>query len=312
LFLFFLSLYVKARCNTHNAHTRVAQRKKFFFSLFVKKTSFFSVRVRCVTHAEALYFLCVMHQRSSTYDANLTLRKKKKKKKKREKKNYFFIMSKGEESKKNNAATVTDNDDDDSSSSDEMPGLDAAGAAHTSNAGAAAAAAAAGGAGNAGGSAASKQSRAEKKARKTVQKLGLKEVKGIYRVTIKKPKNTLFVIANPDVYKNPTSDTYIIFGQANVENTAEQAAQMAAAQTFDGAGLSGADLNAAAAAAAAAAGGAGSAADDASQTTAGEEGVSATDIELVMSQTSVTRAQAVAALKKNKGDIVNSIMELTM
>jgi nascent polypeptide-associated complex subunit alpha len=248
----------------------------------------------------------VLHIRRET-----DLEKKKKKKKKKEKKNYFFIMSKGEESKKNNAATVTDNDDDDSSSSDEMPGLDAAGAAQ-SNAGAAAAAAAAGGAGNAAGSAASKQSRAEKKARKTVQKLGLKEVKGIYRVTIKKPKNTLFVIANPDVYKNPTSDTYIIFGQANVENTAEQAAQMAAAQTFDGAGLSGADLNAAAAAAAAAAGGAGSAADDASQTTAGEEGVSATDIELVMSQTSVTRAQAVAALKKNKGDIVNSIMELTM
>jgi nascent polypeptide-associated complex subunit alpha len=223
-------------------------------------------------------------------------------------------MSKGEESKKNNAAKVTDDDDDDSSS-DEMPGLDAAGPSHASNANAgnAAAGAAAGAAGAAAaGSAASKQSRAEKKARKTVQKLGLKEVKGIYRVTIKKPKNTLFVIANPDVYKNPTSDTYIIFGQANVENTAEQAAQMAAAQTFDGAGLSGADLNAAAAAAAAAAGGAGSAADDASQTTAGEEGVSATDIELVMSQTSVTRAQAVAALKKNKGDIVNSIMELTM
>ena len=39
-----------------------------------------------------------------------------------------------------------------------------------------------------------------------------------------------------------------------------------------------------------------------------ETGVEAKDIELVMSQTNVTRAQAVAALKKNDGDIVNAIM----
>jgi len=43
-----------------------------------------------------------------------------------------------------------------------------------------------------------------------------------------------------------------------------------------------------------------------------ETGVAAKDIELVMSQTSATRAQAVAALKKTDGDIVNAIMELTM
>ncbi len=36
------------------------------------------------------------------------------------------------------------------------------------------------------------------------------------------------------------------------------------------------------------------------------------DIELVMSQASVTRAKAVTALKKTNGDIVNAIMELTM
>ena len=73
-----------------------------------------------------------------------------------------------------------------------------------------------------------------------------------------------------------------------------------------------ADLQAAAAAAAAGAGGseaAPAAGADAGAAAGGDEdGVSATDIDLVMSQTSVTRAQAVAALKKNKGDIVNSIM----
>ena len=39
--------------------------------------------------------------------------------------------------------------------------------------------------------------------------------------------------------------------------------------------------------------------------------VSEKDLELVMQQTNVSKAQAVAALKANKGDIVNAIMALT-
>ena len=41
-----------------------------------------------------------------------------------------------------------------------------------------------------------------------------------------------------------------------------------------------------------------------------EGGVEAKDIELVMQQVTCTRQQAVAALKKHNGDIVNAIMEL--
>ena len=58
-----------------------------------------------------------------------------------------------------------------------------------------------------------KQSRGEKKARKIMSKLGLKQVTGVSRVTIRKAKNILFVINKPDVYKNPASDTYIVFGK---------------------------------------------------------------------------------------------------
>lgn len=61
-----------------------------------------------------------------------------------------------------------------------------------------------------------KQSRSEKKARKAVSKLGLKNVTGVNRVTIRKSKNILFVISKPDVYKSPASDTYIVFGEAKV------------------------------------------------------------------------------------------------
>jgi nascent polypeptide-associated complex subunit alpha len=60
-----------------------------------------------------------------------------------------------------------------------------------------------------------KQSRGEKKARKIMSKLGLKQVTGVSRVTIRKSKNILFVINKPDVYKNPASDTYIVFGKLN-------------------------------------------------------------------------------------------------
>merc|ERR1712091_582695 len=86
-----------------------------------------------------------------------------------------------------------------------------------------------------------KQNRSEKKSRKAVQKLGMKPVPGIVRVTVKKSKNILFVISKPDVHKSPASDTYIIFGEAKIEDLSAQA-QASAAQQFTG----GADAGAAA------------------------------------------------------------------
>merc|ERR1712195_220759 len=54
---------------------------------------------------------------------------------------------------------------------------------------------------DAGASKGAKQSRSEKKSRKAMQKLGMKPVPGIVRVTVKKSKNILFVIKEPDVFK---------------------------------------------------------------------------------------------------------------
>uniref|UniRef100_A0A669QA28 NAC-A/B domain-containing protein n=1 Tax=Phasianus colchicus TaxID=9054 RepID=A0A669QA28_PHACC len=76
-----------------------------------------------------------------------------------------------------------------------------------------------------------KQSRSEKKARKAMSKLGLRQVTGVTRVTIRKSKNILFVITKPDVYKSPASDTYIVFGEAKIEDLSQQA-QLAAAEKF--------------------------------------------------------------------------------
>ena len=77
-----------------------------------------------------------------------------------------------------------------------------------------------------------KQNRAEKKARKAMQKLGMKPVSGIKRVTVKKAKNILFVISAPDVFKSPASDTYVIFGEAKIEDINQQA-QAAAAEQYN-------------------------------------------------------------------------------
>lgn len=62
-------------------------------------------------------------------------------------------------------------------------------------------------------------------------KLGLRPVQGILRVTIRKSKNILFVIQKPDVYKSPASDTYIVFGEAKIEDLSQRA-QIAAANQF--------------------------------------------------------------------------------
>jgi nascent polypeptide-associated complex subunit alpha len=53
----------------------------------------------------------------------------------------------------------------------------------------------------------------------------------VTRVAIRKSKNILFVINKPDVFKSPASDTYIIFGEAKIEDLSQQA-QMEAAQKF--------------------------------------------------------------------------------
>ena len=107
------------------------------------------------------------------------------------------------------------------------------------------------------------------------------------------------------MYKTPSSDTYIIFGQAVVDSQQDHALQSAAKSMggFDGAGLGNMEAAGASAAAAAAPAASGAAPAAASTAASGgdEDGVSATDIELVLSQTNATRAQAVAALKKTKG-----------
>ncbi|OMP10765.1 hypothetical protein COLO4_04287 [Corchorus olitorius] len=144
----------------------------------------------------------------------------------------------------------------------------------------------------------SKQSRSEKKSRKAMLKLGMKPIPGVSRVTVKKSKNILFVISKPDVFKSPTSDTYVVFGEAKIEDLSSQL-QTQAAEQFKAPDLSHVISKPESST---------MAQDDEE---VDETGVEPKDIELVMTQAGVSRSKAVKALKAADGDIVSAIMELT-
>ncbi|CAI7651493.1 nascent polypeptide-associated complex subunit alpha [Penicillium manginii] len=162
-------------------------------------------------------------------------------------------------------------------------------------------------------------SRGEKKARKAIAKLGLKHVPGITRVTLRRPKNVLFVVSNPDVYKSASSNTWIIFGEAKIEDLNAQA-QASAAQQLAAAEAAGehaghdhdhdhdhkepiTDLGEKKEP---------EVEEEDDGEPADESGLEAKDIDLVMAQASVSRKKAVKALRENDNDIVNSIMALSI
>ncbi|CAK6434794.1 unnamed protein product [Pipistrellus nathusii] len=154
-----------------------------------------------------------------------------------------------------------------------------------------------------------KQSRSEKKARKAMSKLGLRQVQGVTRITIHKSKNILFVIAKPDVFKSPASDTYVVFGEAKIEDLSQQVHRAAAEKfkvpaepsTLVPESTPGPRVQLES-----------ESESEGEEEEVDEAGLELRDIELVMAQANVSRAKAVRALRDNQSDIVNAIMELTM
>ncbi|KAF9686323.1 hypothetical protein SADUNF_Sadunf03G0146800 [Salix dunnii] len=135
----------------------------------------------------------------------------------------------------------------------------------------------------------SKQSRSEKKSRKAMLKLGMKPIPAPdigYHLN-----QILFVISKPDVFKTPTSDTYVIFGEAKIEDLSSQL-QTQAAEQFKAPDLSHVISKPETSAIAQ---------DDEE---VDETGVEPKDIELVMTQAGVSRSKAVKALKASDGDIL--------
>lgn len=147
----------------------------------------------------------------------------------------------------------------------------------------------------------------EKKARKSLSKLGMKNLDGVTRVTLRKKDGFIFVINNPTVLRSgEDGNSFVVFGEIQVDDPGARL-QMQRAKEMQ------------AAAQAAAAGGAvkqGEAAADSKATPADDANVSADGaneehIKLIMDHSQCTRSAAIKALKDNDNDMVNAVMSLT-
>merc|ERR1739848_877132 len=123
-------------------------------------------------------------------------------------------------------------------------------------------------------------------------KLGLAPVDGINRVVLRKDKTLLFVVPNPEVFRK--GDTWVVLGEARVEDPNQRAREMAAAKVAENIQPKTKTE------------------EEEEETDVPADGVEEKDIELVMQQAACTRAKAISALKSNSNDIVNAIMELTL
>ncbi|RWW04376.1 hypothetical protein GW17_00032404 [Ensete ventricosum] len=146
----------------------------------------------------------------------------------------------------------------------------------------------------------STQSRNEKKSRQAMLKLGMmKPVTGVSRITIKRTNNDLFVITKPDVYKIQNTETYVVFGVADLKEVSSQP-QSQTAQQLRMLDLSGATPKSH---------------EHESETEDDEDvddtGLEPRAIDMVMAQAGVSRAKAVVALRAYDGDVVGAIMDLT-
>lgn len=151
-------------------------------------------------------------------------------------------------------------------------------------------------------------SRREKKSMKALSKLGLKPFPGVRKVTIRRGRGIQFVIQSPEVFKSPASDTYVICGEAKLEDFTVDAQR----QLVERIAAASAAMNApqpAPPASTATDSAAGAQAESADTT--GDVSFSQEDIEVVMSSSRKDRATAIEALRKADGDIVKAIMSLT-
>lgn len=172
-------------------------------------------------------------------------------------------------------------------------------------------------------------SKNEKKARKLFAKLSLKKVDGVSRVTFKRRDNQVFGIDRPEVYRTPAG-SYIVFGEAKLENLAERYKQAAeaqaklkenspevlknAAESIQGSGADIADKSPASITAdlqAASLEDKSEAKEEEEEGEVDESGLDKDDINTIITQTNVSRGKAVKALRENNGDIVNAILSLS-
>merc|ERR1712151_738666 len=148
------------------------------------------------------------------------------------------------------------------------------------------------------GNPAHKASRGEKKFKKSLVKMGLKQVTGINRVTLKTSKQFVLYIEDPDILKS-TDNAYVIFGECKMFDygqnfAADKAAQFQKpeeAKVNETADKPEVKVD-----------------EDAEEGDAEDPGDIAEDsINTLMEYANRSRAKAIKGLKKTNGDVVEAI-----
>ncbi|CDW89452.1 UNKNOWN [Stylonychia lemnae] len=145
-----------------------------------------------------------------------------------------------------------------------------------------------------------KLNRGEKKCRKSLIKLGMKQLTGITRVALRKRDGLIFVINDPEVLKSGTNEnSYAIFGELKLEDpnsrlTQKEAKKFAEAKPEATADAKEEDKKAE---------------DD--SVPLSEDGLTASHIDMVIDHTKCTRNAAIRALRETNDDMVQAVMKLT-
>ena len=63
-----------------------------------------------------------------------------------------------------------------------------------------------------------KETRLKKKIHKALEHFSYQKIINIIKISFKKTKNTIFVINNPEIFKSSLNNSFLIFGEAKIEN----------------------------------------------------------------------------------------------
>lgn len=148
-----------------------------------------------------------------------------------------------------------------------------------------------------------KLNRGEKKCRKALLKIGMKQYNGVTRVTLRKRDGLIFVVNDPEVLRSDgDGKSFAVFGELKLEDPNTRL-QQAEAKKFAESQL--ASVQAAAKDAPK------NVAAVSDEVAADESGLTPSHIDMVIDHTSCTRNEAVKALRAANDDMINAVMSLT-
>lgn len=151
-----------------------------------------------------------------------------------------------------------------------------------------------------------KLNRGEKKCRKALLKIGMKQFAGVTRVTLRKRDGLIFVVNEPEVLRGDgDGKSFAVFGELKLEDPNTRL-QQAEAKKFAEGQLAAAKASAAQQKAAPV-----KVAAKSDEAALDEAGLTASHIDMVMDHTSCTRNEAIKALRASNDDMINAVMQLT-